>query len=115
MSSLEFDGLAINLVKQARGSKRLVRLITGHLPRFRAQPVHRGRLISFLAGQIASGGHYGPIAAQQTLRALFSLLRRGLTMFADYRLPPELQNVGAFGARRRSWHQGGWEMSGVRR
>lgn len=110
----EFDGLAINLVKAARGSAvRLVNLVLRYFPGFRDTSIYRGNLVhlykraQILVGDLwaaygrptfkASGAEAGAGVATEVVgveggRQLFCFRDIGeLTMFADYRVPQILR------------------------
>lgn len=94
----EFGGLAINMVRAAEFSaSKLVKLILMHIPGFRDTAVYRGKLIHFykraqiLCGDIwAAYGRPGPMS-----RSIFGFHDlQDITMFADYRVPQILRDLG---------------------
>lgn len=96
-----FGGLAINMVRAANNSaKELVRLLLQYIPGFRDTSIYNGRLIhlykrvQILVGDIWAA--YGrPTTAGKTESGVFCFNDIDqLTMFADYRVPQLLRELG---------------------
>lgn len=102
----DFDGLAENLVAKAqRSAPKLVQLIIQYLPGFRDTSIYRGRLIHFykraqiLVGDIwaAYGIREKNIKGDDKSQSIYQFHdMQALTMFADYRVPQILRNLGIF-------------------
>jgi Potential Queuosine, Q, salvage protein family len=90
-----FQGLAANLVAEARGSAvTLVDLVLQHLPGFRDTSIYRGRLVHFYKrAQILVGDLWAAYGKQQEGAYAFKDVDQ-LTMFADYRVPQLLRSLG---------------------
>jgi Potential Queuosine, Q, salvage protein family len=93
-----FQGLAANLVAAANGSAvSLVSLVLQYLPGFRDTSVYRGRLVHFYKrAQILVGdlwAAYGKCTPSTSSPYAFRDMDQ-LTMFADYRVPQLLRNLG---------------------
>ena len=88
-----FGGKAMQLVETARGSaSTLVELLLGACPAFRDTAVYRGRQVSFLKrAQIFVGDLYGAFDGKGA--GAFKDIDK-LTMFADYRVPVVLRQLG---------------------
>ena len=88
-----FGGRASEMVRRAGGSaSELVRLILAHLPGFRDACVYRGRQVFlYKRAQILVGDLYGSFRGQG-LGAFRDVGK--LTMFADYRVPVTLLELG---------------------
>eukprot|EP01038_Epipyxis_sp_PR26KG_P014213 gene14213-19070_t len=102
----DFDGLAINVAKKAnRSAVELVRLILMHFPGFRDTAIFNGRLIHFYKrAQILVGDLWAAYGRKKIISLneqhindnnyfIFDDLDQ-LTMFADYRIPQILRNMG---------------------
>lgn len=87
------NGSATAIIQQAKNSAtRLVELITSILPGFRDHSVYRGRQIFFLKrAQILVGDIYGAFGGR-SLGEFHDIHK--LTMFADYRVPVVLRELG---------------------
>jgi hypothetical protein len=102
---IEYDGLAANMVRRAENSAaRLVQLLLKSVPGFRDTAVYEGRLVhiykrvQILVGDIWAA--YGkattkelPLLEGGTNPYYFHDLEK-VTMFADYRIPQLLRNMG---------------------
>ena len=90
-----FQGLAANLVAEARGSAvALVDLVLQHLPGFRDATIYRGRLVHFYKrAQILVGDVWAAYGKKQEGVYAFRDVDQ-LTMFADYRVPQLLRSLG---------------------
>lgn len=88
-----FSGQAQELILSANGSaSELVTLITRHFPGFRDHCIYKGRQVFFYKrAQILVGDLYGAFQGQGL--GSFTDIGR-LTMFADYRVPAVLREVG---------------------
>ncbi|CAL8464125.1 g3660 [Coccomyxa elongata] len=88
-----FDGRPQNLIAQAEGSAvRLVDLIANSFPGFQDRTMYRGREVWFLKrAQIFVGDVWGAFQGQGLGR--FDDISE-LTMFADYRVPVVLRQMG---------------------
>ncbi len=89
----QFGGSAASLVAAARGSASvLVSLVVAHFPAFRDHAMYRGRQVFFhKRAQIFVGDVYGAFGGE----GLGSFADIGsLTMFADYRVPVVLRQLG---------------------
>ena len=88
-----FGGSALALVESARGSASvLVDLVTTTFPAFRDAAVYRGRHVAFMKrAQIFVGDVWGAFGGQGI--GAFKDIDR-LTMFADYRVPVVLRELG---------------------
>jgi hypothetical protein len=89
----QFDGAAASLVAMARGSASvLVSLVVAHFPAFRDAAVYKGRQVCFYKrAQIFVGDLHGAFGGE----GLGSFADIGsLTMFADYRVPVVLRQLG---------------------
>ncbi len=96
-----FGGLAMNMVKSAKNSaQELVRLLLQYIPGFRDTSIYNGRLVhlykrvQILVGDIWAA--YGrQTIAGETGRNVFCFTDiSDLTMFADYRVPQLLRELG---------------------
>ena len=90
---VEFGGYASNLVRRAGGSAtELVRLLTAYFPGFRDQAILNGRQVFlYKRAQIFVADIYGSFGGKGLGR--FHDIDQ-LTMFADYRVPVVLVNLG---------------------
>lgn len=99
--SARFNGLAINLLREANGSAiAAVRLLVSNFPGFRDEAVYKGRQIFlYKRAQIAVGdwwaafGRATDSAALATNPASFHDIA-SLTCFADYRIPQLFRDEG---------------------
>jgi hypothetical protein len=89
----EFDGQASKLVSRANGSVvKLVSLLTSHFPGFRDHAIYKGQQVFFYKrAQIFCGDLYGAFQGQG--EGAFRDIEE-LTMFADYRVPAVLREMG---------------------
>jgi hypothetical protein len=89
-----FDGSALKLVAEARGSAaRLVDLVLRYFPGFRDCAVYKGRQVHFYKrAQIFVGDVWGAFQGEGVGR--FDDITTSLTMFADYRVPVVLRELG---------------------
>lgn len=103
----DFQGLAENMVAKAdRSAPKLVKLILQHLPGFRDTSIFQGKLIHFYKrAQILVGDIWaaygireknikGDDSQGQSIYQFHDM--NALTMFADYRVPQILRNLGVF-------------------
>mmetsp|Transcript_32531 Transcript_32531/g.71107 ORF Transcript_32531/g.71107 Transcript_32531/m.71107 type:complete len:224 (-) Transcript_32531:795-1466(-) len=88
-----FDGKASNMVRSASGSAvELVRLVVSHFPGFRDACIYRGRQVFlYKRAQIFVGDVWGSFCGEGlgSFRDISEL-----TMFADYRVPVVLRQLG---------------------
>ena len=104
-----FEGLAEKLVERSqRSAPKLVQLILQYLPGFRDTSIYQGRLIHFYKrAQILVGDIWaaygireknikgaGEKVQEQSIYQFHDM--QALTMFADYRVPQILRNLGIF-------------------
>ncbi|GMH37463.1 hypothetical protein BSKO_05336 [Bryopsis sp. KO-2023] len=91
-----FDGKALNLVRRANKSASvLVDLVTMHFPGFRDHAVYKGmQVFLYKRAQIFVGDVWGTYGGQGV--GEFNDISC-LTMFADYRVPVVLKNLGVLG------------------
>jgi hypothetical protein len=92
-----FDGLAVNVVKQANYSaEELVRLVTAYFPGFRDECVYKGTHVFFYKrAQIFVGDVWAAYGKNTTDTHPFGFVdMEKLTMFADYRIPQILRARG---------------------
>jgi len=89
-----FDGSALKLVAEARGSAaRLVDLVLRYFPGFRDCAVYKGRQVHFYKrAQIFVGDVWGAFQGEGI--GHFQDICSSLTMFADYRVPVVLRELG---------------------
>ena len=97
----EYDGLAINMVKAAKNSaKKLVQLLLAHVPGFRDTSIYQGKLVHlYKRAQILVGDLWAAYGKQDVPgsegKSVFCFEDIAcLTMFADYRVPQILREVG---------------------
>ena len=90
---IAFGGRAANLVRAAEGyACRLVKLLTAHFPGFRDQAVYGGRQVFlYKRAQILCGDLWGAFGGQGYGK-FYDI--KSLTMFADYRVPVVLKEMG---------------------
>lgn len=90
---LSFGGQAATLVRAAGGyACRLVKLLTAHFPGFRDQAVYAGRQIFlYKRAQIFCGDVWGAFGGKGYGK-FYDI--ENLTMFADYRVPVVLKEMG---------------------
>lgn len=96
-----FGGLAMNMVKSANNSaQQLVRLLLQYIPGFRDTSIYNGRLVHlYKRVQILVGDVWAAYGRQTTPgssgRSVFCFTDIAqLTMFADYRVPQLLRELG---------------------
>lgn len=92
-----FDGLASNMVKQAnKSASKLVQLVIQHIPGFRDTSIYKGSLVHlYKRAQILVGDIWAAYGRQTSADGpyYFNDIHR-LTMFADYRVPQILREMG---------------------
>ncbi|TMW55666.1 hypothetical protein Poli38472_010548 [Pythium oligandrum] len=90
-----FDGLALNLIKQANYSAaEAVRLILAYFPGFRDHTVYKGEQLHFYKrAQILVGDVWAAYGRRTSGLVSFTDIHK-LTMFADYRVPQVLRPEG---------------------
>ncbi|KAG1691057.1 hypothetical protein DVH05_027338 [Phytophthora capsici] len=90
-----FDGLALNLVKQANFSAvEAIRLVLANFPGFRDHAVYKGEQVHFYKrAQILVGDVWAAYGRRTAGIASFHDIGK-LTMFADYRVPQVLRPEG---------------------
>ncbi|KAG6617087.1 UPF0553 family protein [Phytophthora cinnamomi] len=90
-----FDGLAINLIKQADFSAvDAIRLVLAYFPGFRDHAVYKGEQVHFYKrAQILVGDVWAAYGRRTSGVASFHDIGK-LTMFADYRVPQVLRPEG---------------------
>ena len=90
----EFKGEALELVLRANGSAvKLVSLLSSHFPGYRDHQIFQGHQVFFYKrAQIFCGDLYGAFQGQSPY-GLFHDIDQ-LTMFADYRVPAVLREMG---------------------
>ena len=93
---LKFDGRAIDLVKLAQGNaETLVELVTLHFRGFQDQCIYRGRqVVTLKRAQIFVADVWGAFSSVAGVRNPITTNIDKLTMFADYRVPCVLRNMG---------------------
>jgi hypothetical protein len=92
----EFNGNASELFLRANGSAvKLVSLLTSHFPGFRDHSIYKGRQVFFYKrAQIFVGDLYGALQSPEPIPWAVKDIEE-LTMFADYRVPVVLREMGA--------------------